>query len=194
MSADHHQPDTPNPEPYPDQQRELPKHPFTQALETWDAWSMANTMRMALEKAREQGDQDTLARFDRYPEWTQGPGPLEALRANRELVDDLTGWRWLAMREAREHGHGWGEIARTLRQSADQARGFYLDKVEGQRRLAQEIPELGFDPHWLELAEPNDADRAARAELERRALSYDDLGCPPEGPRDNGGRENGHER
>jgi hypothetical protein len=190
MSADHHRPETPNPQPDTGQQRELPKHPFTQALETWDAWSMAHTMRLALQKARQQGDQDTLAQFERYPEWTDGPGPLEALRANHEAVETLTGWRWQAMREAREQGHGWGEIARTLRQSADQARVFYLDKVEGQRRLAQELPELGYDPGWLELAKPNDADRAARAELERRALSFDDPGCPP----DNGGRDAGHER
>ncbi len=175
MSADQ-QHDTSNPEPRTDQQHELPKHRFTAALETWDAWSMADTMHQALQQAREQGNQDALARFERYPEWTKGPGPLEALAANRELVEDLTGWRWLAMRDAREQGHGWSEIGRMLGQSADQARVFYLDKVDAQRRLAQEIPELGYDPHWLELAEPNDADRAT----DRPA---------PHAP-----REDGHER
>ncbi len=177
MSADHHQHDTPNPQPDTGQQRqEPPTHPFTAALETWDAWSMANTMRLALQHAREQGDQEALATFERYPEWTQGPGPLEALAANRELVDDLTGWRWQAIRDARQQGHGWDEIGSTLWQSGEQARAFYLDKVRGQRRLAQEIPQLGYDPGWLELAEPNDADRAADR--------------PPLQP----GREDGHER
>ncbi len=176
MSADHHQPDTPDPQPNTDQQQELPTHPFTAALETWDAWSMANTMRSALQQARAHGDQEALARFERYPEWTKGPGPLEALAANRELVDDLTGWRWQAIRDARQQGHGWGEIGRTLWQSGEQARVFYLDKVDAQRRLAEQIPQLGYDPGWLELAEPNDADRAADR--------------PPPTP----GREGGHER
>jgi hypothetical protein len=161
MSADPQQHDTPDPNQGHADQQEPVRHPFTQAWDTWDAWSLADSMRQALRRAREQGATDTVARIEQHPEWTKGPGPLEALDANRELVDDLTGWRWQAIRDAREQGHGWGEIARTLRQSADQARVFYLDKVDAQRRLAQEIPELGYDPHWLELAEPNDADRAA---------------------------------
>jgi hypothetical protein len=191
MSADHQQHDSPENETGADQQRELPKSSFTAAWETWNDWSMASAMRSALEKAREQGDQEALARFERYPEWTQGPGPLEALAANHELVDRLTGWRWLATREAREQGRGWEEIGRRLGQSAEQARAVYLEAVGGQRWLAERYPKLGFDPRWLELAEPNQADRA---ELERRALAHDDPGCPPEWPRDNGGRQTGDER
>jgi hypothetical protein len=177
MSADHHQDDTPDPDQTPTGQPEEPaKPPFSAALETWNAWSMADAMRHALHQAREHGNHESVARFDRYPEWTQGPSCMEALDANRELVDDLTGWRWLAMRDAREQGHGWQEIGRTLRQSGEQARAFYLARLEGQRQLAQEIPALGYDPRWLELAEPNDADRAT----DRPA---------PQAP-----REDGHER
>ena len=195
MSADH-QHDNHNPDSQTDQQQELPKDPFSQAWETWNDWSMANTMRTALEVAQQQGDQETLADFERYPEWTQGPGPLEALAANRELVDRLTGWRWQAMVDARQQGHGWQEIGRTVGQTGEQARADYLERVRGQRHLAKRYPKLGFDPRWLELAEPNQADRAEveRAELERRALAYDDPGCPPDWPRDNGRREAGHER
>jgi hypothetical protein len=137
------------------------RSPFSQALETWDAWSMASSMRRALRLAREQDNREVLARFEQYPEWTTGPGPLDALRANRELVEDLTGWRWLAMRDAREQGQSWHEIGRTLEQTGEQARAFYLDKVSGQRWLAEQYPKLGYDPRWLELAEPNAADRAA---------------------------------
>jgi hypothetical protein len=164
MNADHPQHDTPDPDQRPtDQQQdrqELLRHPFWKAWETWNAWSMADTMRQAHKRAHQQADHDTLATFERYPQWTQGPSALEALDANRELVDDLTGWRWLAIRDARQQGHGWQEIGQTLRQSAEQAKASYLARVHGQRRLAQEIPSLGYDPHWLELAEPNDADRA----------------------------------
>jgi hypothetical protein len=198
MSADHHRHDTPDPEPRPDLQRELPKHPFTQALETWEAWSMANTMRTALAKAREQGNQEVLARFERYPEWTQGPGPLEALRANREVVQTMTGWQWQAMLQAREQGHGWGEIGAALQVDGDQAKRDYLERVDGQRRASERDPDLarllGYDPRWRELAEPNDADRADRAELERRAMAYEDPGCPREWPGDSGGWQAGHER
>ncbi len=191
MSADDHQHDTPNAEPPADQRQELPKHPFTAALEIWNAWSMADTMRRALGRAREHGDRETVARFERYPEWTQGPGPLEALAANRELVQTLTGWQWQAMRAAREQDRGWHEIAGALGLEADRtdlpaalacgvdvARRAYLGAVERQQRVSDRLPPglLRFDPRWRELAEPNDADRAhqhSRAET---------------------GRESGHER
>jgi hypothetical protein len=198
VSAEHPQHDTLSPEQGQAPTQELPKHPFTRALETWEAWSMANTMRSALATAREQGDHETLARFERYPEWTQGPGPLEALRANREVVDLMTGWQWQAMRDARERGHGWREIGAALQVDGDQAKRDYLKTVDQQRRAGERDPDLArllrYDPGWRELADDNDTDRADRAELERRAEAYDDPGCPPDWPRGNGGREAGHER
>ena len=39
---------------------------------------------------------------------------LAALRANRRVVDLLTGWRWSAMRDAREKGRSWSEIVAAL--------------------------------------------------------------------------------
>ena len=198
MSAEHPQHDTPNPGPGQAPEEELPKHPFTKALETWDAWSTAKTMRLALNKARERGDQETLARFERYPEWTQGPGPLEALRANREVVQTMTGWQWQAMREAREQGHGWREIGAAVQVDADRAKRDYLERVDRQRDLSERDPDLarllGYDPRWRELAEPNDADRGDRADLERQAIAHDDPGCPADWSRGNGGQEAGHER
>jgi hypothetical protein len=195
-----HQHHTPNPQTRTDPERELPKHPFTAALETWEAWSMATTMRQALKRAREVGDDKTLANFDRYPQWTQGPGPLEALAANRELVNLLTGWRWGAMREAREQGHGWHEIGQALNVQPTEARSAFLERLDRQRNLAARDPEvgrlIGYDPALARLAEPNQADRAEleRAELERRALAHDDPGCPPDWPHDHGKRQAGHER
>lgn len=195
MSAEHPPHDTLTPAQGPAPEEPPPKHPFTQALETWEAWSMANTMRLALETAREQGDQDALASFEQHPEWTQGPGTLEALRANREVVQTMTGWQWQAVRDAREQGHGWRAIGAALQVDADQAKRDYLARVDRQRWVSERDPDLArllrYDPRWRELAEPNDADRA---ELERRALADQDPGCPPEWPRHNGGREAGHER
>jgi hypothetical protein len=152
-----------------------PRHPFTAAWETWQAWSDAEVMRTARRRTGERGE--SLAVFDRHPEWTKGPGPLAALAANREVVEHLVGWRWGAMREAREQGHGWAEIGAALDVDAAQARRFYLERVQRQRRVHQTRPDLrdlvGYDPRWAELAAPNDADcahqqrQAAGPEAER---------------------------
>jgi hypothetical protein len=135
-----------------------PRHPFTIAWETWQAWSDAEAMRTARRRTAARGA--SLAVFDHHPEWTQGPGPLEALAANRELV----GWRFGAMRGAREQGHSWVEIGAALGVDAAQASQVYLEQVERQRLVHQTYPDLrdllGYDPRWAELAAPNDADRA----------------------------------
>jgi hypothetical protein len=139
-----------------------PRHPFTIAWETWQAWSDADTMRTARRRTAARGE--SLEVFDQHPEWTQGPGPLEALAANRGVVDQLVGWRWGAMREAREQGHGWAVIGAALGLKPEQARRFYLERVEQQRLVHEARPDLrhllGYDSRWAELAAPNDADRA----------------------------------
>ena len=137
------------------------RHPFTVAWETWQAWSDAEVMRTARRRTGERGE--SLAVFDQHPEWTQGPGPLQALAANREVVDQLVGWRWSAMREAREQGHAWAEIGAALDMDAAQASQAYLERVQQQQRVHQAHPDLrhllGYDPRWAELAAPNDADQ-----------------------------------
>ena len=139
-----------------------PRHPFTIAWATWQAWSDAEVMRTARTRMAARGESPAV--FDQHPEWTKGPGPLQALAANREVVDQLVGWRWSAMREAREQGHGWAEIGAALGLDADQARQVYLEQVQRQRLVHEAHPELrgllGYDPRWAELAAPNDADRA----------------------------------
>jgi hypothetical protein len=145
-----------------------PEHPFERARKTWDAWSMAHTMRLALRKAREQGDHQALADFQRYPDWTQGPTALEALAANRELVERLTGWRWLAVREARERGHAWAEVAAALGVTDEEARGEFLARLDRQRQVVERDPSLArlldYDPDLVALAEPNAADHAQQHE------------------------------
>ena len=136
-----------------------PRHPFTVAWETWQAWSDAATMRTARRRMGAGGE--SLAVFNQHPGWTAGPGPLAALAANREVVEHLVGWRWGAMREAREQGHGWTAIGTALGVDATQARQLYLEQ---QRLVHEASPDLrhllGYDPRWAELATPNDADRA----------------------------------
>ena len=138
-----------------------PRHPFTVAWETWQVWSDAEAMRTARRRAGERGE--SLVVFDHHPEWTQGPGPLQALAANREVVDHLVGWRWGAMREAREQGHGWAAIGAALGVHAEQARQAFRARLEQQRLGHEAHPDLrhllGYDPRWVELAAPDAADR-----------------------------------
>src|SRR4029453_12638740 len=139
-------------------------------------------MRTARQRTGERGE--SLAVFDQHPEWTQGPGPLAALAANREVVDQLVGWRWGAMREAREQGHSWAEIGAALGVAAAQARQLYLERVERQRLVHETHPDLrhllGYDPRWAELAASNAADRAAQ---QRQASGPEAERGPPGRPR-----------
>jgi hypothetical protein len=152
-----------------------PTHPFEQARETWEDWSLADRMRTVLGQARADGDRATLALFEQYPQWTQGPGPLDALAANRELVDRLVGWRWLAVRHARQDGHAWAAVGHALGVSAEQARRDFLDRLERQRQVVERDPSLarliGYHPGDVALTEPNPADHAGpqRQATEREA-------------------------
>jgi hypothetical protein len=141
-----------------------PTHPCEQARQTWEAWSLADTMRTLLGQARAEGDRATQALFEQYPDWTDGPGPLQALAANRELVDRLVGWRWLAVRRARQDGHAWAEVGVALGISAEQARRDFLDRLEHQRQVVERDPSLArlidYHPGDVALTEPNPADHA----------------------------------
>jgi hypothetical protein len=91
--------------------------------------------------------------LERHPERTRGPDPVDALRAHLEVVDTLLGWRWVAIRDAREHGYSWAEIAAALDLDPEQARQAYTTVVQRQRDLAAALPALGrYDPAWAELA------------------------------------------
>jgi hypothetical protein len=143
----------------------VPKHPFNQALETWNAWSEANLWQHILDKSRASGEEaDLRRRLPDLDKLTQGPAPLEALRANHQLVSFLGGWRWHAVRQAREQGRGWHEIAQALDVKPNRARDAYLERLDRQREVAARNPDvgrlIGYDPALAELADDNEADRA----------------------------------
>jgi hypothetical protein len=127
-------------------------------------------MRTVLGQARADGDRAALALFAQHPQWTDGPGPLDALAANRELVDRLVGWRWLAVRRARQDGHPWAAVGHALDLTAEQARRDFLERLERQRQVVERDPSLArlidYNPGDVALAEPNPADRAGRQERE----------------------------
>jgi hypothetical protein len=138
-----------------------PEHPFTRALRTWEAWSSADIWTRAVSHAH--GQSRDLTALGDLEELTRGPDPLEALRANREVVELMTGWQWQAMRAAREQGHGWYEIGQAAGLEPEQARRAYLAAMERQEFAAGAMRDLGpllrYDPRWRELADDNVADR-----------------------------------
>ncbi len=134
------------------------EHPFIRALRTWEAWSTADVWSRVVAHAREEGrDLSELGNLD---ELTRGPDPLTALRANRAVVELMTGWQWQAMRTARTQGYGWGEIGQALGLDAEQARQGYLAAVDRQALAAHAMPGLGpllrYDPSWRDLADTGD--------------------------------------
>jgi hypothetical protein len=137
------------------------EHPFTRALRTWEAWSSADMWQRVVAEAH-QHRRDLSALGD-LEELTRGPDPLEALRANREVVEIMTGWRWQAMRAAREQGCRWNEIGEALGLDAEEAKATYIAAVERQELAAHVTSELGhllrYDPRWRALADDNAADR-----------------------------------
>jgi hypothetical protein len=136
-----------------------PEHPFIRALSTWEAWSSADTWTRVVAHAREHGRD--LAALGDLEELPRGPDPLEALRANREVVEILTSWRWQAMRAARDQGYSWEEIGQALGLDAEEARGVYLAAMDRQELIAKSMPAglLRYDPRWRELADDNASDR-----------------------------------
>ena len=61
---------------------------------------------------------------------------LEALAANRALVDELVGQRWYVMQAAREDGASWGELGAALGMSKQGAQDWYRRKIADQERYA----------------------------------------------------------
>lgn len=63
---------------------------------------------------------------------------LDALRANAELVDLLTGRRWMVMQDAREAGATWEQIGEALGMSRRAARNWYKRKIRDQERYVED--------------------------------------------------------
>jgi hypothetical protein len=137
-----------------------PEHPFTRALRTWEAWSSADTWTRIVAHAREQ--HEVLEGLGDLEGLTRGPDPLAALRANREVVEFMSGWQWQAMRAAREQGHGWYAIGQALGLDAQRARRAYLAAIQRQELAAHALASLGsllrYNPRWRDLANDDGRD------------------------------------
>ncbi len=65
--------------------------------------------------------------------------PLQALQANRRLVNLLTGRRWSVMRLARETGASWSTIGAALDMTKQGALDWYQRKIADQEKYVPEF-------------------------------------------------------
>ncbi|HSV67107.1 MAG TPA: hypothetical protein VLJ59_14500 [Mycobacteriales bacterium] len=106
-------------------------------LATWQQWSHTDTLRTTLTNAQRSGNTSAAqmlaqALDDHEPH----VDALTALAANHELITLLSGWQWHAIRDAREHGATWQQIAQALGTTPEQAHTGYLARIEEAERYA----------------------------------------------------------
>ena len=114
-------------------------------IERWQSYAMRSTLEQVHDSAEDDHDREAASvALARMPEVTA----LEALEANRRLVTLLTGRRWYVMRDAREAGASWSEVATAVGMSRQGAYDWYRRKIREQE---DHVPEY------------HDADRARAA-------------------------------
>ena len=111
-------------------------------LGVWDQATGRDSWRSIERHAMERGNAEGAAAARTALADHQGVSALDGLRANERIVSLLTGWRWQAMRQAREEGHSWSEIGGALNMSKQAAWESYNRALESQQRY---VPDL-FQP------------------------------------------------
>jgi hypothetical protein len=97
-------------------------------FDTWDAYNL----RLTWERDIENGGDRTV---DRLP----AVSPLDALAANRRLVDLLTLRRWYVMQAAREAGATWEQIGSALGMSKQGAYDWYKKAIAAEKQLVKDL-------------------------------------------------------
>ena len=109
-------------------------------LGLWRSGTERDVFHAAELRLREKGGEPAnLAVVRRATADRQDVSALEALRANERIVTLLTGWRWLAIRQAREEGHSWTDIGAALNMSKQGAWDLYQRAIKQQETYAGEF-------------------------------------------------------
>lgn len=98
-------------------------------LATWQAAGTRRRLERARAQAEADGDPRAAQAAQRALAELPEVSPLDALRANAELVDALTSQRWIAMKAAREQGASWEQIGQALGVSRQSAWEFLRRKL-----------------------------------------------------------------
>src|SRR3954447_25599137 len=102
-------------------------------LGIWQAFGSRMTWQTAIERGADQ--QVAERALAELPEVSA----LDALEANRQLVDFLIGRRWFVMQAAREAGASWSEIGAALGMSKQGAQDWYRRKIADQERYVGDL-------------------------------------------------------
>jgi hypothetical protein len=106
-------------------------------LNRWHAWGDRNLWRKVLANPDSKPESRALAE-KQLPELESATG-LDALAANVELIKLMTGWRWLAIKSAREDGATWEQIGQVLGTSKQGAQLAYRRAIEAQETYAPDF-------------------------------------------------------
>lgn len=106
-------------------------------LATWTAASSRQVWQRARARAVADGEEAAIRAADRALAALPEVSPLDALRANAELIARLTADRWVAMQAARDEGASWERIGQALGVSRQSAWEFV------QRKAAEHGPAAG---------------------------------------------------
>jgi len=108
-------------------------------LHVWDTYSARRAWQNAVDVHTTAGNDEYTAgahrSLDELPEVTA----LDALRANAQLVELLTGRRWHVMRDAREEGASWSQIGEALGMSKQGAQDYYRRRTAEQEQHAPDF-------------------------------------------------------
>ena len=122
----------------------------TALLQVWHAFGARLTRQQALER----GADPEIA--DRALAELPDVSALDALEANRQLIELLTGRRWYVIEAAREAGASWSQIGAVLGMSKQGAQDWYRRKIANQERYASDI----HDADRARAAAGNDSETA----------------------------------
>jgi hypothetical protein len=90
-------------------------------------------------KARTEGRESAVETAQKTLQQLPEVSALDALRANKRLVDRMTARRWYVVRDAREAGATWGQIGEALDMSRQSAHEWYTRKIESQEEPVADL-------------------------------------------------------
>jgi hypothetical protein len=126
---------------------------------TWQAWNARDVANQAARRAETDGRPDDAEDLRRgLAQDTIAPTAIEALAAQHELAEALTGWRWHTITAAREQGATWNDVAAATGTDPTAAQQDYLDRITAAEHAAAELDIPFHDAERYRAAAADDPD------------------------------------